>query len=97
MDKERHGVVSENHKSKPVQTGSELKDADDAKEQPTSSGSGLPGFPISVFKDLVLINASVEMMDDGSSRVVKICADKTIPCDMVLLGTIPTELLTFGR
>ncbi|CBI35443.3 unnamed protein product, partial [Vitis vinifera] len=60
LDKERHGVSSENHESKPVQTGSELKDADDIKEQPASSpSSGLPEFHITVFKDLVSINASV--------------------------------------
>lgn len=60
LDKERHGVSSENHESKPVQTGSELKDADDTKEQPASSpSSGLPEFHITVFKDLVSINSSV--------------------------------------
>ena len=55
LDKERHGVAS-----KSVQIGSELKDTDDAKEQPASSpSSGLPEFHITVFKDLVSINASV--------------------------------------
>lgn len=58
LDKERR--ASENDESKPVQTHVELKAADDTQEKPASSASsGLPEFHITVFKDLVSVNASV--------------------------------------
>ena len=60
LDKDRRGIASVNDESKPVQTGMELKAADDTKEQPASSpSSGLPEFHITVFKDLASVNASV--------------------------------------
>lgn len=58
LDKERRGVASEKYESKPAQTDLELQAAVDTKEQPASSG-GLPEFHITVFKDLVSVNALV--------------------------------------